>query len=215
MDSVVKIIVKKILNSETPISDLFSFLVSLIKYPTNTYIHNSFVVKKRLHYWKKNLWIGISSNKVGLDYNAKERPRIGKVAYLETGHNVRIARASKMFINAFLKIGDNTYIQPNANIVANSGIEIGQNCAISWNCQIIDDDMHTLNSKINCKNNSAPITIGNNIWIGMNSSILKGVIIGDGAVIAAGSIVTKNVPAGCLVGGVPAKIIKENVIWQK
>jgi acetyltransferase-like isoleucine patch superfamily enzyme len=58
-----------------------------------------------------------------------------------------------------------------------------------------------------------PIIIGNHVWVGMNATILKGVTIGDGAIIAAGSIVTKDVKANTLVGGVPARILKENVEW--
>jgi acetyltransferase-like isoleucine patch superfamily enzyme len=50
-----------------------------------------------------------------------------------------------------------------------------------------------------------------NIWVGANTTILDGVIIGEGAIIAAGSVVTKSVPPNCIVGGVPAKIIKERI----
>lgn len=62
--------------------------------------------------------------------------------------------------------------------------------------------------------NSKPIIIGDNVWIGENSMVLKGVCVGDGAVIAAGSIVVNNVPAKSLVGGVPAKVIKNNISWE-
>ena len=52
------------------------------------------------------------------------------------------------------------------------------------------------------------------MWIGTKATILKGVKICDGAVIAAGAVVTKDVPAKCLVAGVPAKIVKENISWE-
>jgi acetyltransferase-like isoleucine patch superfamily enzyme len=55
---------------------------------------------------------------------------------------------------------------------------------------------------------SAPIFVGNNVWIGANATILPGVTIGDGSIVAAGAVVTKNVPINVIVGGVPAKIIK-------
>ena len=61
---------------------------------------------------------------------------------------------------------------------------------------------------------SAPIHIGNHVWVGVRAIILKGVTIGDGAIIAAGSVVTRDVPANTLVGGVPAKIIKDNISWE-
>ena len=52
------------------------------------------------------------------------------------------------------------------------------------------------------------------MWRGMNVTILKGVHIGTGAVIAAGAVVTKDIPAGCLAAGVPAKVIRENISWS-
>lgn len=55
---------------------------------------------------------------------------------------------------------------------------------------------------------TAPVTIGNDVWIGMRSIIMPGVNIGDGSVIGAGAVVTKDVPAYAIVGGVPAKVIK-------
>ena len=54
-----------------------------------------------------------------------------------------------------------------------------------------------------------PVTIGNDVWIGANCTILPGVNIGNNVVIAAGAVVTKDVPDNCVVGGVPAKVIKE------
>ncbi len=64
------------------------------------------------------------------------------------------------------------------------------------------------------KDVSIPIKIGNHVWIGSNVTVLKGVEIGDGSIIAAGSLVNKNIPPGVLAGGVPAKILKEGVTWK-
>ena len=60
-------------------------------------------------------------------------------------------------------------------------------------------------SKVPC----APVVIGNRVWIGCNALVLKGVRIGDGAVVAAGTVVTRDVPANSLVGGNPARVIRE------
>ena len=63
-------------------------------------------------------------------------------------------------------------------------------------------------------NDRKKIRIGNKVWFATNALILPGVTIGDGAIIAAGAVVTKDVPARCMVAGVPAKVIKENVKWK-
>lgn len=65
---------------------------------------------------------------------------------------------------------------------------------------------------INLADTSAPIIVGNNVWIGGSSVILQGVTIGEGAIVAAGSVVTKEVAAYTIVGGVPAKFIKERIL---
>jgi len=59
-----------------------------------------------------------------------------------------------------------------------------------------------------------PISIGNHVWIGINATILKGVTIGDGAIIAAGAVVTRDIPASCMAAGVPASVIKNNISWE-
>jgi acetyltransferase-like isoleucine patch superfamily enzyme len=74
--------------------------------------------------------------------------------------------------------------------------------------------MHTLIVNDELKQSTKEISIGNKVWIGSNVRILKGVTIGDGSVVASGSIVTKNVPSKTLVGGTPAKIIKEKINWK-
>ena len=61
---------------------------------------------------------------------------------------------------------------------------------------------------------SEPIKIGNHVWIGQGASILKGVRIGDGSIVAAAAVVTKDVPAHVAVGGIPAKVINENINWK-
>ncbi len=115
--------------------------------------------------------------------------------------------------NATLSIGDNTYFAGDSKIYAVNNIKIGTNCAISWGLTLIDSDFHTITAPIK-STKVQPISIGNNVWIGCNCTILKGVKIGDGAVIASNSVVTKNVPPNTLVCGNPARPIKENVTWE-
>lgn len=111
--------------------------------------------------------------------------------------------------NSKIIIGNNCRIN-GAYLHAKSEIKIGDNCLFASGTHIIDSNGHKLNSLDRTKgmDEPEPITIGNNVWIGLNSIILKGTTIGDNCVIAAGSIVKGNYPSDCLIGGVPAKIIK-------
>lgn len=101
-----------------------------------------------------------------------------------------------------------------------SSIRIGHGVVVSERVVLRDSDNHVIDSKSNnCtvgvgKKVAAPVIIGDHVWIGMNAMILKGVTIGEGAVVAAGSVVTKDVPPHSLVGGVPAKVIKTGVEWS-
>jgi acetyltransferase-like isoleucine patch superfamily enzyme len=114
--------------------------------------------------------------------------------------------------NSVLKLGSG-YINNNLNLSCFERIEIGEDVAISENVCIRDSDNHKILSNNN-HFNTIPVKIGNHVWIGMNVTILKGVTIGDGAIIAAGSVVNKDIPAKCLAGGNPAKVIRENVVWE-
>jgi acetyltransferase-like isoleucine patch superfamily enzyme len=92
-------------------------------------------------------------------------------------------------------------------------IAIGDNTVISENVTIRDSDNHYINNSGSPKTKG--IEIGNNVWVGINVTILKGVRINDGAVIAAGAVVNKDIPANTLAGGVPAKVIKGSVTWSR
>lgn len=137
----------------------------------------------------------------------------GKVAF-EKG--VFLYPSIKLSVNgtreepAILKIGSGTTIGDRTEIHVGKRVEIGRDCSISWDVCILDRDYHELNGK----EVVAPISIGDKVWIGCRATILKGVTIGDGAVVAAGSVVTKKVPPHTCVAGNPAKIIKANIKWQ-
>jgi acetyltransferase-like isoleucine patch superfamily enzyme len=126
--------------------------------------------------------------------------------------------------NGQCSIGDFTLLN-GALIMAEEKIEIGSHCLISWNVGIADSDFHPLEPAQRLidaqalapffnerpprpKLKTAPVRIADNVWIGMNAVILKGVIIGENSVVAAGSVVTKSVPANTVVAGNPAVVVK-------
>lgn len=114
-----------------------------------------------------------------------------------------------LFQNAKMTIG-NSFINSDCRIRCHELVTIGDGCAISHGVVIMDSDAHMIDGRRNAK----PVIIGNRVWIGTGAIILAGVTVGDGAVIAAGSLVNKDVPVKALVGGVPAKIIREKVEWD-
>lgn len=122
-----------------------------------------------------------------------------------SGHHIILTE------NAVLNLGSG-YINYNLKIRCHQEISIGENVAISENLTIWDSDVHELID--NTVPKTQPIKIGDHVWIGINVTILKGVTIGNNSVIASGSVVTKDVPANSLAGGVPAKIIKKNIGWK-
>ncbi|MEM1157462.1 MAG: acyltransferase [Verrucomicrobiota bacterium] len=110
-----------------------------------------------------------------------------------------------------IQISENTFIGPQCTFYGHGGITIGSNCLIAGNTCIVSSN-HTIppvDKKIrDCPSILKPTHIGNDVWIGFSSTILGGVHIGDGAVIGAGSVVTKNIPAAAIAVGNPARIIR-------
>ena len=123
---------------------------------------------------------------------------------------------------ATIAVGRNTFI--GGSLIASAmRIEIGDDVLISWGCNIVDHNSHAIGWKFREQDVRdwyhdkkdwthvpiKPVKIGNKTWIGLNVIILKGVEIGEGAVVAAGSVVTKSVPPWTIVAGNPARVIRE------
>ena len=105
------------------------------------------------------------------------------------------------------EIGDNVFINACCHFQDHGGVTLGDGCQIGHNVVFATLD-HGLAPEDRHTTYPAPIVLGRNVWVGSNSTILQGVTIGDNAVVAAGAVVTKDVPADAIVGGVPAKIMK-------
>ena len=131
-----------------------------------------------------------------------------------------------------IKIGKRTFINAGTNIISINEIEIGDDVTIGWNIYIYNHDSHSLDYRFRKDDierqredfyanrnfifskdwstvKSAPVKICNKVWIGFNAIILKGVTLGEGAIVAAGAVVTKDVPAWTVVAGNPATIVKK------
>lgn len=106
-----------------------------------------------------------------------------------------------------ITVGKNVFINACCHFQDQGGITLGDNCLVGHNIVFA-----TLNHGFAPEERQsmlpAPIVVGRNVWIGSNSTILQGVTIGDNSIIAAGSVVTKDVPANAIVAGVPARFIR-------
>jgi len=144
---------------------------------------------------------------------------------------VRIGKSCTIGCDVFcasrgrIQIGNNCWIGGGSSISSAASIEIGDHCAISREVEIRDNNSHpieplarreslaTAGSGWNLENwydsDMAPIWIGNDVWIGRRAMVLKGVKIGDGAVVAANAVVTRDVPPLSVVGGNPARVLKQ------
>lgn len=155
----------------------------------------------------------------GLTLAPNSHFQIGNNLYISSGKHINPLSCKKeahisLNNNAILKIGNNVSMSSPV-IWAHKSIEIGNYVMFGANVIIMDSDAHSLNY-LHRKNNSidmqnkrdAKIIIEDDVFIGMNSIIMKGVTIGARSVIGAGSVVTKSIPADCIACGNPATIIK-------
>jgi acetyltransferase-like isoleucine patch superfamily enzyme len=142
---------------------------------------------------------------------------IGKEAEMVVSGTVQIMRGTRISVNdgGRLSLGTRTYINDCATITCFENLRIGSECSIAWNSNILDTNIHELSIEGIPRPRSTPVHIGDHVWVGSGATILPGIRIGTGAVIAAGSVVTSDVPAGSLVAGNPAKVIRPDVTWQQ
>lgn len=140
------------------------------------------------------LWVG---------RNATVAVNGGFVVY--NGTDIRVLDGGVLTLN-------DGFCNDGVQIMCAKRVTLGKGCAIARDVIIRDYDAHEI---LHVGHEIAKdICIGEHVWIGTRAVILKGVHVGDGAVVAAGAVVTKDVPAGALAAGVPAKVIREHVVWR-
>jgi len=108
---------------------------------------------------------------------------------------------------ATLRLGAGTFVNTGTSISARASVDIGRRCQIANHVVIMDSDFHGVLER-DAPEPPAPIVIEDDVWLAVRSTVLKGVRIGRGAVVAAGSVVVRDVPPGTLVAGVPARVVR-------
>lgn len=188
---------------------IFETLKNYIKYNNKIiiYTHSSLVTKAHAKIEVKNsLHIGKKWNKCDKQYTSV---CISSDATFKTDY-LRIYDGGKITVKkgAILEIKSG-YLNSNVQINVKKKVKIGSDFACANGVVIRDNNAHSINQKKDYE----PIYIGNHCWIGTNAIILPGTKLGNNCVVAAGSIVNKEFPNNCLIGGIPARILKENIEW--
>lgn len=147
-----------------------------------------------------------------------EFPQIIGDGIIVVGENVRIGRRNTWIVGfksskgAELVIGSRVSINYQTTISVAVRVTIGDDTLIAGNVQIYDNISHPIDPARRHEpfheSEACPVTIGRNVWLGNGAIIMRGVSIGDNSVVAAASVVTKNVPSNVVVGGNPARVLK-------
>jgi tetrahydrodipicolinate N-acetyltransferase len=128
---------------------------------------------------------------------------------------VSLQRGVRVVVDGgLLSIGHGTNVNGFAKILVRERVSIGAGCTLSWDSQILDNDFHPITVGGVEQPVTAPVVLGDHVWVGTAAIILKGVTIGDGSVVAAGAVVTKDVPPKSIVAGSPARVVGAVDSWR-
>ena len=150
---------------------------------------------------------------IGMEMNARYHPPKELRALMSRLTGKEIDESFRLFPPFYtdfgknITIGRDVFINSGCHFQDQGGITIGDGALIGHNV-VLATINHDLDPKYDRRNRYAPIRIGAHVWIGSNATILPGVTIGDWAVVAAGAVVTKDVPPLTIVGGVPARVLR-------
>ena len=207
---------RDIQRSPTPLRDTLQLLGSVVFRPTGLWLSSRVRLKNSGTIDSAGpIRFGVFTNQMFVAPRDHGSLVVREGGRLTAGFDVRIAQSCRIQVAGELHLSDRVRLNHSCMVLASRRISIGEGTLIGPDTMIIDDDLHQTGSAQPASETArAPISIGRNVWVGSRCSILKGVHIGDGAVVAANSVVTRDVPAGALVAGVPAVPKKDNVDWS-
>jgi acetyltransferase-like isoleucine patch superfamily enzyme len=163
---------------------------------------------RRLYWRALGMRIGSGTRLGGLRVTWPHRILIGRNCNIEDGVYLKVAGGYSD--KTSIVLGEGCFIGSQCEFNALSRIELGASCLVASGTRFIDHNHGTsLGTPMKDQpEQSADILIGSDVWIGANCVILKGVSIGDGAIVAAGAVVTKSIPALAIAAGVPARLLR-------
>lgn len=130
-----------------------------------------------------------------------------KDGHIYFGNNIKIGTGCKLFVSGTLILGNRLHISGESSITCKNKIKFGNNCLVSWKTIFMDTDFHEIIEKGVRINPDKEISIGNSVWICANSTVLKGVLIGNNSIVSASSNVISSFSENNIIGGNPAKVI--------
>ncbi len=188
-------------------------------YAVHVVVRESFIWARRF-FWNEPLFRSQCSA-VGSGFWMEELPYIQGHGRIVIGHGVRfsgkphIAFCNRHCDAPALSIGDGTFLGHLCDLRIARSLTIGRHCLIAGGVTIADYDGHSLDAAARRSGDTSPlsgvrpVTIGDDVWIGHGAAILKGVTVGDRAVIGSHAIVTRDVPSDCVVAGNPARAVRD------
>lgn len=157
---------------------------------------------------------------VGYQFQMEKLPYLTGHGSIMIGDQVRLSGkpnfgfSNRVYEKPSLTIGKGSFIGHGTSFAVAKSISIGSHCLIAGGATIRDFDGHPIDAECRRRNEPqpasaiAPVVIGNDVWIGQGAAILKGVNVGDRAIVASRAVVTKDVPPDAVVAGNPARIVK-------
>lgn len=140
---------------------------------------------------------------------------LGRNATLIVNGTVQAWRGAQLmvFAGGTLEIGDKCIFNEDSKVICFKSIRFGDSSGLSWNALAMDSDLHPISIGGSWKEKDAPVVFGDRAFVGAGGMVLKGVHVGAGTIVAAGSVVTKDLPARCLAAGNPARVLCEDIDW--
>ncbi len=197
-----------------PVKSIFSFI-----YGMHILIREGFIFLMRFIYGEP--LFRSQCEDVGAGLWMEKLPDIQGRGRIVIGKNVRISGKPTIAFSRHLQsqpefiVGDGTFIAHNTVFAIAQSIRIGKNCLVAGGTTIIDNDGHPLDPDRRRRKDKLlieeiqPVVIGDDVWLGGSAVVLKGVTIGDRAVVASRAVVTKDVAPDTVVAGNPARVVKE------
>jgi len=127
----------------------------------------------------------------------------------EPGNRVELGVWGRSAGEGRIVVGDCCLMSPGSRLSASDEVTLGNGVMLANGAYVTDSDWHTIYDRMSRDETPRPVHIGDNVWLGDHSTVLKGVTIGENSVVAARAVVTHDVPANVVVAGSPAKVVKE------